>query len=176
MKTKLFLLLVLSVNAFGETLPPDAAALKAKRDAKIAEINQLYATALEKLMKKAMAEGNLDTAKLLEDEMNEAAPDPFVEKTAVAAKVTDSANPIVGKWKWGESLVAEFTPDGRATAKGYSGVWVEKESSSLERKYTVSWNDGIVIDYLIILQDGEKARAKNSNDQKFVASKINPIE
>jgi hypothetical protein len=91
MKTKLLFLWVLCLNVYGETLPPDAEALRAKRDAKIAEINQIYATALEKLMKKAMVEGNLETAKLLEEEMNKAAPDPF--------KVKDPLLSLIGKWK-----------------------------------------------------------------------------
>jgi hypothetical protein len=74
----IFLFLGLALSLSAETLPPDAAALQAKRDAKVAEINQHYAAALEKLKKKAMAEGNLETAKLLESEIAKATPDPFL--------------------------------------------------------------------------------------------------
>ncbi len=58
-------------------LPPDAEALKSKRDAKIAEINGVYATELAKLQKKAMAAGNLEVANEIEKEIAKATPDPF---------------------------------------------------------------------------------------------------
>jgi len=112
MKTKLLLLFVLSVNAFGETLPPDAEALRAKRDAKIAEINQLYATALEKLMKKAMAEGNLETAKVLEAEIAKATPDPFF-------KPEEKYDNTV--WAWGSGGEVSFSKGGRMTHSRWSG-------------------------------------------------------
>jgi len=98
-------LLSFSMNLSADRLPPDAEALQAKRDAKVAEINQAYATALEKLMKKAMAEGNLEAAKVIEEEINKATPDPFV---TLKEKVSGSQwmNPT-------NSWVIKFRKDGK---------------------------------------------------------------
>lgn len=163
MKTTLLLLALLSLPVFAGDLPPDAAALKGKRDAKIAEINQLYANELEKLQKLALKNGSLEAANAIEKEIAAVIPNPLV-------------NPIVGKWKWGNTLIAEFTPDGKAVAQGYVGKWTEKKSSSSEREYTVTWNNGSVIDYLTIMRDGEKAHAKNSKDQMFAAHKVDAVQ
>jgi hypothetical protein len=77
MRSLLALLTVLCLPLLADGLPPDVAALKAKRDAKIAEINQTYATALEALQKKALREGNLDAANLIEKEIAASVPNPL---------------------------------------------------------------------------------------------------
>ncbi len=55
-------------TAFLHALPPDAAALKANRDTRIAAINRTYAAELEKLQKKAMDGGNLTAANEIQKE------------------------------------------------------------------------------------------------------------
>jgi hypothetical protein len=126
MKTTLLILMALSACAFGQTLPPDAAALQAKRDAKVAEINQHYAAALERLKKKAMAEGNLETAKLLESEIAKATPDPFF-------KPEEKYNGTV--WAWGSGGELTLEKGGKATHTKWSrsGKWkVEGDSVMVE--------------------------------------------
>lgn len=119
MKTTLLLaasLLSLSLNLSADRLPPDAEALKAKRDAKIAEINQLYAEALGKLQKKAMAEGNLESAKLLEDEIAKATPDPFFKPEQRYENTV---------WAWGSGGELTLEKGGKATHSKWSrsGKW-----------------------------------------------------
>jgi co-chaperonin GroES (HSP10) len=70
-------LFALMVPLSAQQLPPDAAALKAKRNAKIAEINRTYAAELDKLQKKAMDGGNLTAANEIQKEIESVTPDPF---------------------------------------------------------------------------------------------------
>ena len=84
-------------------LPADAAALKAKHDTKITEIHLTYANELEKLQKRAMADGNLTAANEIENEIARVAPDPMpATPPAVTPITTEEANPalapLVGKW------------------------------------------------------------------------------
>lgn len=85
------LLLPLCLPLLAGELPPDAAALKVKRDVKIAEINQLYANELEKLQKLALKNGSLEAANAIEKEIAAAAPNPLRD--------SNSLRSIVGKWK-----------------------------------------------------------------------------
>lgn len=97
----LICVLLMCASALAETLPPNAALLRAKRDAKIAEINRIYAAELDKLQKKAMSTGNLTAATALQKEIDEVTPDPFKEEV------------LVGKWKMvgpsGVVVTREFT-------------------------------------------------------------------
>lgn len=80
MKRVMLFLLGLSLVSFGsEQLPPNAEALKARRDAKIAEINRVYAAELEKLKKLALADGNLSGATVIQKEIEAVSPNPFKE-------------------------------------------------------------------------------------------------
>jgi hypothetical protein len=77
MKMTLLLLALLSLPVFAGELPADAAALKGKRDAKITEINQLYANELEKLQKVALKNGSLEAANAIEKEIASVVPNPL---------------------------------------------------------------------------------------------------
>lgn len=88
MKTTTLILASLSLPLFASELPADAAALKGKRDAKIAEINQLYANELEKLQKIALKNGSLEAANAIEKEIATVAPNPL-----------NPLQSIIGKWK-----------------------------------------------------------------------------
>lgn len=103
MKRVLFLLVGLSLVTFGaESLPPNAEALKARRDSKIAEINRVYAAELEKLKKLALADGNLSGATVIQKEIEAVSPNPFKEESTSAASVPAEDQrmlPLVGVWK-----------------------------------------------------------------------------
>jgi hypothetical protein len=88
MKMTLLLLACLSLSVFAAELPADAAALKGKRDAKIAEINQLYANELEKIQKVALKNGSLEAANAIEKEI-----------ATVAVNPLNPLQSIIGKWK-----------------------------------------------------------------------------
>lgn len=102
MKTTLLLLALLSLPVFAGDLPPDAAALKGKRDAKIAEINQLYANELEKLQKLALKNGSLEAANAIEKEIAAVVPNPFKAS-------------LEGKW------TVRFNNDGATQPREFKG-------------------------------------------------------
>lgn len=100
------LLTLFTVTAsFVHALPPDAEALKAKRDAKIAEINRTYAAELEKMQKKAMDAGNLTAANEIQGELAAVVSAPFKNDPAttppVAAQTVEDERlkPLIGVWK-----------------------------------------------------------------------------
>lgn len=110
----------LLATAFAQ-LPPDAAALKAKRDAKIAEIDRIYAAELEKCQKRAMADGNLKVANEIEREIARVIPNPLAPNSASTAD-GDATIPemarLLGLWQRdSDSVVWEF----KAGNKGVAG-------------------------------------------------------
>lgn len=81
MKTMMLLILAAAAAVCGaEPLPANAEALKARRDAKIAEVNRVYAAELEKFKKQAMADGNLSAATVIQKEIEAVSPNPFREE------------------------------------------------------------------------------------------------
>ena len=123
MKNTFFLLSLLSFPLFAADLPPDAAALKGRRDAKIAEINQIYANELEKLQKLALKNGSLEAANAIEQEIAAVVANPFKErdpsKEKISNKESDSAMKarISGsRWKsTSNGRVITFREDGKIT-------------------------------------------------------------
>lgn len=117
MKTTALLLVLLPLHLFAADLPPDVAALKGQRDAKIAEINQIYANQLEKLQKLALKNGSLEAANAIEQEIAAAVPNPLKDKKPV--KESDSAMKarISGsRWKSSSNgWVIIFREDGKIT-------------------------------------------------------------
>lgn len=89
-------------------LPPAAADLKFRRDAKVAELNRTYAAELAKLQKRAMEDGNLTAANQIQKEIESVTPDPFKDDPP-------PADALVGKWLWivkgpkAKSVTREFT-------------------------------------------------------------------
>jgi hypothetical protein len=79
-------LLALIVPLSAQQLPPDAVALKSKRDARISEINRTYAAELEKLQKKAMEGGNLTAANEIQREIATVAPEPLTLDSSLLSK------------------------------------------------------------------------------------------
>ena len=114
MKTTLLLLALFSLRLlFAAELPADAAALRGKRDAKIAEINQLYANELEKLQKIALKNGSLEAANAIEKE--------------IASVVVNPLLPFFGKWKWGTGGELDLQSNGSAVHSKWSGKGKWKE-------------------------------------------------
>lgn len=111
MKTTVLILCGLfSAMSTLSALPAAAADLKAKRDAKVAEIDRVYAAELDKLQRRLMADGNLASANEVEDEIKRVSVNPFAdEKPKVASSATQTVSvetpgderlaPLVGVWK-----------------------------------------------------------------------------
>jgi hypothetical protein len=124
MKIKLILMLmVLPVCVLADSapvLPAAAVELKAKRDAKIAEINRVYAVELEKIQKKAMAAGNLTGANEIEKE--------------IAAVVENPLDPMIGKWKWGTGGELDLQSNGSAVHSkwGGKGKWKKIKENQIQ--------------------------------------------
>lgn len=92
MKTTVLILCGLfSAMSTLSALPAAAADLKAKRDAKVAEIDRVYAAELDKLQRRLMADGNLASANEVEDEIKRVTVNPFADE-----KISTAA--LLGKW------------------------------------------------------------------------------
>lgn len=138
-------------------LPPDAEALKAKRDAKVAEIDRIYATELEKLQKKAMADGNLAGANEIEKEIAAVVKDPFDLESALLTR----------KWNYtvtgGKSSVIEIRRDKTAVdAKTGSAFW---KSWKVRNKTTLDciYPDGNTCQFQFDAQNFDEARGVTNN-------------
>lgn len=109
MKRIVLTLLSLSLPALADQLPPDAEALKAKRDAKIAEINRTYAAELDKLQKKAMADGNLQAATTIQKEIEAVSANSFLNgDESLKSKISGS------RWKHSvKGWIITFREDGK---------------------------------------------------------------
>ena len=122
MKTTLLLLASLALPLFAVELPADAAALKGKRDAKIAEINQLYANELGKLQKVALKNTNLEAANAIEKEI----------ASVVVNPLKDSIVDPVGQWKWGSGGMLTIQRNGSAqhSTWNHHGSWSKVDTKS----------------------------------------------
>ena len=113
MKTALLILAFSSLPLFAVELPADAAALKGKRDAKISEINQLYANELGKLQKVALKNANLEAANAIEKEIASVVVNPLAggkagEPSFVGSwEVTNSKNSRVKRLFTSTHLIDE---------------------------------------------------------------------
>ncbi|GAA5131049.1 hypothetical protein JIN84_06215 [Luteolibacter yonseiensis] len=118
------------ITAAVAVLPPDAAALKAKRDAKVAEIDRIYALELEKCQKRAMEDGNLAGANEIEQEFERLFSDPLKPKAAAdkgGVAMSPEMARLKGLWKReSDSIVWEFK-DGKSGLAG-------------QDKFTMSYN------------------------------------
>lgn len=127
-----FVLLALSLPLFA--LPPDAAALKAKRDAKIAEVNKTYADELAKLQKRAMADGNLAGANEVAAEIARVAP----------TSLKDSL--VAQKWNYsvpdGKTTILEIRSDGTAVVADSGELFWRSWKVSDDGKLDVVFPDG----------------------------------
>lgn len=97
MLKKLPVLFLLTIPSFAE-LPYEVLQLKSKRDAKIAEINQAYSTALSRLMDRYAAAGETEKAaavKALLDEPTSSSEQAVNEDPEEDARL----KPLIGVWK-----------------------------------------------------------------------------
>ncbi|MCP5543117.1 MAG: hypothetical protein H7A49_04340 [Akkermansiaceae bacterium] len=103
-------------------LPAEAAALRAKRDAKVAEIDRVYAAELEKLQKRLMQAGNLKAANEIETEIARVVPNPFKE------------DPEIGVWKWGSGGTLTIKDRGIAIHSKWNspGKWKKNSKGEID--------------------------------------------
>lgn len=130
----LLVLLVSAVAAFGSELPSELAALKAKRDAKVAEIDRIYAAELEKLQKRLMQAGNLKAANEVEEEIARVVPNPFSLKTVLVSRAWIYSVPN------GKTTTVDLKPNGTAIdhATGET-IW---------RKWDVTDENALKVEYI----------------------------
>lgn len=108
--------------------------------------------------------GNLEGANEIQKEMATVVGNPLKN---------DGIASIVGKWRWGpRSLFVVISADGWSRTTGYIGKWVEEESTTPERKYTIIWNEGAVTDDITVDKNGQRVRAKNTRGESFTAEKL----
>ena len=108
------LLILLLAPGIALASPPELKDLQAKRAAKIAEIDRIYASELEKLQEKLMRRGDLAGANKVEEEIRKVVKDPF-------------GVDLEGVWVYsvpgGKETVVKFSRDGRAVDDKGRVVW-----------------------------------------------------
>lgn len=149
--------MAVSACAFGETLPPDAAALQAMRDKRVAEIDRIYVAELEKLQKKHMKDGALDAANRIAEEIKKIMPDPFVE------------SPIVGKWKRdSDGTIFEFKNETSGIFEGSTPFKVVQDPDTKVMNIKSSqW-----VDTVMLTSDPHTLAGKNSKGVAYTLTRI----
>lgn len=129
-------------------LPPEAAELKVKREAKIAEIDRTYVAELEKLQKKAMAAGNLAVANEIQKEISEVTHDPFSEENTLGKSRVTPEILTVGEWRLDVKKPAytthlRFAPNQDVFERGKAspvGKWFIR-NGKIRMDFKYSWNE-----------------------------------
>lgn len=119
-----------------------------------------YLAYLDKLMKKFGADGDLESATKVREEIRKFSSPPLA---AVAPKT------LVGQWVYGEGVL-EFMSDGTlrdADGKTLHGVWRNLE----KRKFKLVWLRGAaaagVTDFITLADDGDSLTVLSSRGSKF---------
>jgi hypothetical protein len=110
-------------------LPQAANAALEKMNRDIEDAKREAVNTLKKLQKEEMKKGNLKSANLLQDKIDELSANP-------------SLNILIGKWERKGYSICEFFGDGKASTGERVGFW------SLEnKKVVVTWDNGYVDTY-----------------------------
>jgi serine/threonine protein kinase len=82
---------------------------------------------------------------------------PIVQRQELPAG--DEQDPILGKWNWFTGEVQEILPGGKIKGRPWA-CW--KVADPVERRYVISWNNGLYVDALFLSDDGMSLRGKNN--------------
>jgi len=83
-------------------------------------------------------------------------------------------DPVVGRWRWSvNNYLIDILSDG--TMKGPrevgTGVWKAMPTTTVERKYQLTWRGGEGVDTIILSPDGRKLSGKALDGFKFTAAR-----
>jgi hypothetical protein len=84
-------------------------------------------------------------------------------------------DPIIGRWRWSvNNYLIDILNDG--TMKGPrevgTGVWKVIPTSTVERKYKLTWRGGDGVDTITLSADGKKLNGKALDGFKFTAERV----
>jgi hypothetical protein len=95
--------------------------------------------------------------------------------TSIAAGSDDRKNdPFVGRWRWTfNGMIVDIRPGGNIEVSSKRvGVWKVLPTKTVERKYELTWNDGAVVDTIILDRNGKKFAGRNHNRFKFIGERV----
>ena len=94
--------------------------------------------------------------------------------TAGVCLAEEKADPIVGRWRWIEDQVVECRVDKTFSVKPSNrhGTWKRVEASTVERKYELTWDDGVYTDTLMMSRDEKKLAGKNQKGKRVEATRL----
>ena len=86
----------------------------------------------------------------------------------------DAVDPIVGRWFWRGDLSVTFKADGTCKLNDTSleGTWQFLHNAEAERKYSLDWDHGRLLNKMIFSRDGRSAQVQDlTKGDHFVSRK-----
>ncbi len=98
----------------------------------------------------------------------------FVLPANAQSPAAKDADPIVGKWRWTDKQIVECKADQTFTAQPTrrGGTWKFVPGTTVERKYTFTWDDGLYVDSLVLSRDAKSLKGKNQDGKAISGTRI----
>jgi hypothetical protein len=91
------------------------------------------------------------------------------------SKPTEKPDPIVGKWRYFNGQIITLSDDGHAASSiGSTGTWKFVESPEVERKYTITFKEGLYVDEMVLSANGKRLTGKNVAKMRIWADRVGP--
>jgi hypothetical protein len=84
-------------------------------------------------------------------------------------------DPIIGRWRWSvNNYLIDILSDGTMRGPGEvgTGVWKVIPTTTVERKYKLTWRGGDGVDTITLSPDGKKLNGKALDGFKFTAARV----
>ena len=83
-------------------------------------------------------------------------------------------DPIVGKWRWTDKQIVECKADHTFSASPTkrAGTWKFVPGTTVERKYTFTWDEGLFVDTLMMSRDEKALKGKNQEGKPVSGTKV----
>ncbi|MEI8375296.1 MAG: hypothetical protein WCJ35_20950 [Planctomycetota bacterium] len=178
MKCAMLIVLLLTTVALAQDNPAQepAALVKARKDyeaeikAAVDPITVAYLKKLDGMMKAFGAEGDLESAQIVQKEIKSFTSENTTAKPKSAIKRKTEVT-IVGKWTFGSGRTNEFQQDGTVKCSdGNPGTW--KCLDKKTRRYRIVWSQGGWVDLLQLSSDGATYAARNNKGGTWTATKL----
>ncbi len=83
-------------------------------------------------------------------------------------------DPILGRWRWIGKQIVTCHEDHKMTVTptNRTGTWRSVPSKTNERKYELTWDEGLYVDQLTMSKDLKSLKGKNQKGEKIEGTKI----
>lgn len=82
-------------------------------------------------------------------------------------------DPIAGRWRWSvHNYLIDILDDGTMKGPREAGVWKVIPTTTIERKYQLTWRGGDGVDTITLSPDGKKLRGKALDGTQFTAARV----